>query len=43
LWTALLILAFLAGIFGLLEGRSWLELPRAGCLQAIMLIGFIVI
>jgi nitric oxide reductase subunit B len=29
LWTALLILAFLAGVFGLLEGRNQLELPRA--------------
>ncbi|MEO8607973.1 MAG: hypothetical protein ABI690_08835 [Chloroflexota bacterium] len=44
LWTALLILAFLAGIFGLLEGRNWLELPRAlDVYEAIMLIGFIVI
>ena len=28
LWTALLLLTFLAGIFGLLEGRNLLELPR---------------
>jgi nitric oxide reductase subunit B len=29
LWTALLLLAILAGIFGVLEGRNLLELPRA--------------
>jgi len=28
LWTALLVLAFGAGVFGLLEGRHLLELPR---------------
>lgn len=28
LWTLLLILAFLGGIFGVLEGRNLLELPR---------------
>jgi nitric oxide reductase subunit B len=41
-WLALLVLAFFAGLLGLLEGRSGLELPPLlDVAQAVLLVGFI--
>jgi nitric oxide reductase subunit B len=43
-WTLLLVLAFLAGAFGLLEGRHMLELPKfLDMVQAVLITAFVIV